>query len=532
MTARERVMMIGLDGFELSIAERMMAEGRLPAMRRLRERGANMLLDHGAARRTGLAWEHVSSGLSPDDARRWSAASFDPLAYRSTQRPAVTTPFPAALDCRTVVFDAPYFDLRRAPEVRGLVNWGAHDPGVPRNARPEGLSAETESRFGPYPAQEWIYGFVWPSVERTRLMADALVRAVRLRSEIAEWMFAERLADWDLGLLVIAEYHSAVEALWHGVDAAHPLHHLPSAEPARLGLEAVYEESDRLIGRMMELFPDARFAVFNLHGMGSNQADLPGMALLPELLYRHSFGRPCMADPVWPVGNSGVPIISGTRTWEDEIDRVLPPALRRPGPARRAFAALRARLLPSSDPGISLGWMPSERYARFWPRMKAFALPSFYDGQVRINLEGREAEGIVAPGDYESACDSVEALLRDCRDPLSGEPVVDHIVRPGPDLAPSQADLIIVWRPGILGFVHPLHGTIGPLPCRRTGGHTGKTGVAWFAGPGIRPGDYPPRSAFDVVPTMIEMLGERPAAALSGTSAFRTIAPELVPAEA
>ena len=38
-----RVLMIGLDGFELSIAERMMKQGRLPALRRLRE---NLSITH------------------------------------------------------------------------------------------------------------------------------------------------------------------------------------------------------------------------------------------------------------------------------------------------------------------------------------------------------------------------------------------------------------------------------------------------------------------------------------------------------
>jgi predicted AlkP superfamily phosphohydrolase/phosphomutase len=526
---KPRVMMIGLDGFELSIAERLMAEGRLPAMARLRERGAAMLLDHGAARRTGLAWEHVSSGLSPDDARRWSAAEFDPAAYSATQRPAAFIPFPAALESRTTVFDAPYFDLARAPSVEGLVNWGAHDPGVERNARPPGLAGEIEARFGPYPATQWIYGFVWPSPERTSAMAGDLARAVRVRSDIAQWMFAERLPDWELGLLVIAEYHSAVEALWHGVDPSHPLHHLPSAEPARHGLEAVYEEGDRLIGRMVDLFPDAAFAVFNLHGMGPNHADLPCMALLPELLYRCSFGRPCMGAPVWPVTADGVPLITGDGTWEDEIDRILPRPVRRPGRLGRGLAALRALIRPSVDRGLPLAWMPSDRYAPFWPRMRAFAMPSFYDGQVRINLKGREARGLVDPADYEDELDAIEALVRGCRDPLSGEPVVAEVVRtgrPGHQVAPSEADMNLIWREGVLGLAHPVHGTIGPLPCRRAGGHTGRTGVAWFAGPGIRPGDYPPRSAFDVVPTIVDMLGEPPAARMSGTSALREIALE------
>jgi len=64
-----RVLVLGLDGYETRLGEQMMAAGELPALAALRERTARLLLDHGAAQRTGLAWEHVASGLSPEDAR-------------------------------------------------------------------------------------------------------------------------------------------------------------------------------------------------------------------------------------------------------------------------------------------------------------------------------------------------------------------------------------------------------------------------------------------------------------------------------
>ena len=42
----------------------------------------------------------------------------------------------------------------------------------------------------------------------------------------------ERLPGWDLAIMVVSEFHSAIEALWHGYDPAHPLHHLPSVASA------------------------------------------------------------------------------------------------------------------------------------------------------------------------------------------------------------------------------------------------------------------------------------------------------------
>ena len=421
--------MIGLDGFELSLAERLMAQGRLPCLRRLCETAAQFHLEHGAAKRTGLAWEHVSTGLSPDGAQRWAAVDFDPLTYAVTQRPTELAPFAAHLMCRTVVFDPPYFDLTKAPAVEGMVSWGAHDPGVAQTTRPSTLLNEIQARFGAYPAQKWIYGFVWPSADQTREMGDALVRAVDIRADIAEWLFSERMPDWDLGYLVISEYHSAAEALWHGIDPNHPLADLRSAEPARAGLERVYEAADRMLGRLMDRFPDATFAMFNLHGMGPNNSDVPSMALLPELLYRYRFGKPFRRERIWRTTTSGVPLITSGKAWSSEILGSMS------NPFRQRVKSKLRRLLyggrPVTADALSLHWMPAERYRPFWPRMDAFALPSFYDGRIRINLQGREGRGRVKRTAYEPVCNGIVGLLEECCDPITRLPVVREFDRTG-----------------------------------------------------------------------------------------------------
>jgi hypothetical protein len=71
----------------------------------------------------------------------------------------------------------------------------------------------------------------------------------------------------------------------------------------------------------------------------------------------------------------------------------------------------------------------------------------------------------------------------------------------------SEADLVVIWTMAPpLGLTHPELGAMGPLPYRRTGGHTGGPGFAYFHGPGIAAGDFGARSAFDVVPTVLELL--------------------------
>ena len=67
-------------------------------------------------------------------------------------------------------------------------------------------------------------------------------------------------------------------------------------------------------------------------------------------------------------------------------------------------------------------------------------------------------------------------------------------------------------------MVHPRLGLIGPVPLRRTGGHTGPHGMAYIAAPDLEAGQRGIRSSFDVVPTLVNLLGCRPIAGMSGNS--------------
>ena len=81
MHSNKRLLVIGLDGFEISLADHLMACGRMPNLAALRERSARFRLDHELAKYTGLAWEHFSTGLTPEALNRHSAVTFDPKTY-------------------------------------------------------------------------------------------------------------------------------------------------------------------------------------------------------------------------------------------------------------------------------------------------------------------------------------------------------------------------------------------------------------------------------------------------------------------
>jgi predicted AlkP superfamily phosphohydrolase/phosphomutase len=517
---KPRILAIGLDGFELSIGDRLAAQGQMPALSALQARGAKVLLDHGLAKHTGLGWEHFSTGLSPEGAQRWSAVEFDPATYHTWQQGTDIPPFTTGIESRVVVFDPPYFHLRADARVQGIVNWGAHDPGNHLLSQPVGLVQEAVARFGPYPASAALYGLPWPSPEACTRLADDLVRATQQRANIARWLFRERSPDWDLAVVILSEPHSASEALWHGIDESHPLHGQPSAEAAAEGMAAVYRAADTLVGELVEAFPDATVVAFSMHGMGPNTSDVTSMVLLPELLYRYATGKRLL-----DIDSSTPSIPALTENWNDAVNRRFPSFL--PFGASRFLMRLRGRMLrqrrnaPGGPQILPLDWMPVMRYQRAWPKMPAFALPSFYNGKIRINLQGRERDGIVPLTEYEATSRAIEAMVRQCTDASTGEPVVEMLQsrRGNPmTMDSTEADIDVFWHGISNAIEHPKFGRIGPVPYRRPGGHTGDAGVAYLAGAGITQGSYGRRSSFDVVPTLIDLLGQNVPGRLTGES--------------
>ena len=163
-----KLLVIGLDGYDATIADQLISKGRLPNLARLKSSSTRFFLDHGKQKYSGLSWEHFSTGMAPELSHRWSAVAFEPRTYRVVQRATTRDPFFAHISSKAVFFDAPYFDMGKAPQVRGLVNWGAHDPGVAAMSRPRDLFHEISAKFGPYAAADYIYAFTWPSASRTQ----------------------------------------------------------------------------------------------------------------------------------------------------------------------------------------------------------------------------------------------------------------------------------------------------------------------------------------------------------------------------
>jgi predicted AlkP superfamily phosphohydrolase/phosphomutase len=526
----QRVAVIGLDAAEVELVDEMIAAGSLPALARLRRSGAACRLTSEATWRSGRVWETLLTGRADFP----GAAVFDPATYECFQLGSRRqTPFYAqAPGLRVVALDVPYMSLwHNVPGAQ--VIWGGHDAGYPRASRPAGLVREIDARFGVHPAFHNDFDCAWHHPRAIDTLADALLLGLRRRIDVIAWLLA-KFPDWNLFMTVLSEAHSAGEMFWHGMAKGHPLERHATANLARRRLCEVYRELDSSIERIERLLPpDTTLVVCSVHGMESNHYDVPSMVLLPELLYREATGKRLLpANDLRPWRRRGCPPVlpADHEKWNDALRGQFGVSRLRAWwlAARRAVGLKRSRrraveelvvpIRPEceepperiAEPRWKLDWQSTCWYRPYWANMRAFALPVFYDGRVRINLQGREQSGIVPQKEYHAACDAVELLLAECRNPRDGRPVLAEIerVRAADPLAPDgpDADLVITWNQNIDALEHPRLGSIGPIPFRRTGGHTSR-GFASVTGPGIAAQDLGMREALDLTPTLLDLLG-------------------------
>jgi predicted AlkP superfamily phosphohydrolase/phosphomutase len=149
-----------------------------------------------------------------------------------------------------------------------------------------------------------------------------------------------------------------------------------------------------------------------------------------------------------------------------------------------------------------------------WSRTTAYA--AGFGGPIFVNLRGRHPQGVVEPGaEYEALLQQMEEDLRALRHPVTHEPYVGEIYRPGDlysgpytELAPDLFFVPRDWRNQSYG-VHDFASNrwLEPSP-DRSGTHR-MDGIMLWHGPGISHGTRLEEAAiWDVVPTILALMGE------------------------
>ncbi len=452
------------DAASVSVFERLLRDGRLPTVAGLRDRGVRHELEAPATQFAAGAQYTLYSGVPLADHGlfypfQWSAAEqrvrpmlafdapqpiWEPLGRRGT---------------RTLAVD-PYESRAplEPPPGELVCGWQLHDRVVLQQwSSPPQHHARLERLFGtPEPVDE-VFG---------RHRADEML-ALRRRLLGAPGRVADAAllslgeAQYDLAWLTFCAAHVAGHQFWDlsQIDTGD----LGAADTGVLAstLDDVYAAIDAAIARILgALPPGADVILLSPVGMDVNtsRADM-----LPEMLRTILDPRDERA-PADGASNS---------IWR--LRAMLPTDLR----------AKVARALPER---VAL-----ELTARLemrgvdWSTTRAFAHPAENQGYVRLNLRGRERDGIVDPADADALMQEIADGLMTFHD-LDGAPAVDSVERVSDRFGTGTRahllpDLLVRWtdRPAtsLRGVHSERFGTVHRhgVGSGRSGNHT--EGDAW-----------------------------------------------------
>ncbi len=423
------------DAASASVLRRLLADGRLPVLAGLRERGIWHELDAPATQFAAGAQHTLYSGVELGEHGLFYPFQWEPEEQRVQYMAHFPAPAPVWEElgrrgARTLAVD-PYESRPPTVEPPGALvcGWQLHDRVVLQQwDAPGGLHERLETLFGPPESVDEVFG--QHTVAEMLALRRRLLGAPGRVAEAARLLLPED--DFALAWLTFCAAHVAGHQFWDlsQLDADD----LDDASSRVLGstLDDVYVAVDAAIGQVVaELPPGADVMVISPVGMDVNtsRADL-----LPEML------RAILDPTSEPAGGAEGDDAGGSTGGSGAIWRL-----------RAALpSGLRAKVAGTLPEKVALDLTARlEMRGMDWGTTRAFAHPAENQGYVRLNLAGRERDGIVPPSEADALMDEIAAGIMTFRG-LDGSDAVRSVERvrdifPSGDRAHLLPDLIVKW---------------------------------------------------------------------------------------
>lgn len=416
------------DAASESLLGRLLADHRLPVLAGLRERGVWHDLDAPATQFAAGAQHTLYSGVELGDHGLFYPFQWDAQEQRVHHMGHLHAPPPVwerlgRSGTRTLAVD-PYESRppAEAPPGALVCGWQLHDRVVLQEwSSPGDTHRRLERLFGaPQPVDE-VFGR--HSVDEMLGLRRRLLGAPGRVADAAELLLTEQ--PFDLAWLTFCAAHVAGHQFWDlsqldpaGLDAG-------AERVLGAALEDVYVAVDAAMGQVLAALPDGNdLMVISPVGMDVNtsRADL-----LPEML-----------DAILDPSEERAPeASSGSRSSIWRLRAALP-------------SGLRAKVANALPEKVALELTSRlEMRGVDWSRTRAFAHPAENQGYIRLNLAGRERDGIVDPAEADALLDEIAAGIESFRE-LDGRPAVKSVEKVRDlfgtgDRVHQLPDLIVKW---------------------------------------------------------------------------------------
>lgn len=458
-----------LDALNAPLVERLVSDGRMPALAQLRESGQRLQLVSSADHLEGSVHTTLHTGVEVSEHGVYSPFQWSAPEQRIRGRDSFQVP-PALWDRlgragrRSLLID-PY-DAVEPRQVlgAGVRGWQfTNRVALPVWSTPPRAHRQLARRFGRPRSGDEIFGRPRPA-DLLRLRRVLLEAPGRVADAAGELLAGEQ---FDLVWIDFAAMHLAGHQFLD-VDAVAATGGIEKSERADLqtALGDVYEAGDRALARVLSCLPaNADIIVAAPSGMA---AETDRSDLLPGMLTAVLGGGAAEGSErgSWDLWRVRAAAPTSLRRW---VARVLPD--------RVALGLATNLFLTGMD----------------WRHTRAFAVPNDPGGAVRLNLRGRERDGIVDPGQAEELEQEIATGLATFRD-RDGAPSVAAVERaselepPGP-ASSLLPDLVVRWRQrpsaAVSEVTSPEFGTVHRrgLGSGRSGNHSGGAWAIVLGGP-------------------------------------------------
>jgi predicted AlkP superfamily phosphohydrolase/phosphomutase len=434
-----RLLAIAVDAAEPEFVRRLIDQGEMPALGALLREGTWLRVKSPAYIGSGCIWPSFMSAQSPQTHGvygewLWDARTMSLSRYHGND----LIPFWKGFvddDFSVGILDVPFMPMIGITKGFEISEWGPHDILNGRMQLAPETVAATVAEHSPHPIEQRVQISGPDDYSSLELVGKNCLQGLQKRGALAHRLLSDTQPQF--AIVAFTEVHRSAHYLWHKAEPENPIYAkngIAKLSATRPSIDEIYRELDRQIKKLIAAVPNARVVVFSLHGMRPAHG-MP--AFLADWLCEKGFARmPGWGDQNWSERATAV-FGAVKRGMPESLKKVyyktLPPTV--------THQLARPTMLPLYD----------------WSRTRAFALPTDQHGWIRINLEGREARGIVAKESYDQTRDSLESELRNLRS-AGGEFLVSNVVRTSASVEDAMTlpvpDLIVHWSDAV--FVKPL----------------------------------------------------------------------------
>lgn len=512
LTAKNRVVVIGLDGATFDLITPWVRAGKLPTLARLLDESTAAPLESVLHPFTAQAWSSMVTGANQGKHRIFDfwERDFHTYGFRLTNAsfrslPALWTLLSQA-GRHVIVLNVP---MTFPPEaVNGVLVSGWDTPGMGAAfTYPLELKAELTALANGQPyvivPDDWKYS----TAQRADKVLSELQREIDVRFAVVTNLMQRE--PWDLCFFVVSALDGAAHFLWKYHDPAHPLYDAQGLAEhfTEDPLLQVYQRADQRLGEFLQtLPPDVYVLVVSDHGEGPlEDIEIHLNLWLAEqgLLTLHAAGSPRSPRRMakWLAAQA---VERSKHALYGRVSFSTLSRLRHLWPDRFRTTLGEESFFPGIDWSSTLAYSEEVR------------------GNIWINLRGRDPHGIVEPGElYESLRTRIIETLPALRDPHTGQQLIKRVWRreerfSGPYVE-RFPDLVVeaaypdLFRPrgAYQGTAPVRHLSVEEMQGRRVTGCHRLHGIFLARGRGVQEARWLPHASItDVAPTVLYLLGE------------------------